>query len=73
MRLTFEQDEWLNTAAAFKTVRHLVRSIALAFGDQGIPNGFQLNAACGARQESEGLALDDNAPVNCPRCLEAAR
>jgi hypothetical protein len=55
----------------FEYFRHRVRTISLSFGAQGVPNGFNLTATCGAEQEFE-REIDLDGEVNakdCPECF----
>ncbi len=54
------------------TFTHTAKSIELSKGDQGIVDGFELVALCGATSRSDSINLfeDETMFPACPECQE---
>ena len=56
----------------FQRYRHIVSTVGLSYGDQGIPDGFCLTALCGESKSESALDIFplkiDEKEKMCPVC-----
>jgi hypothetical protein len=56
---------------SFEDVTHKTARISLSRDEQGIPDGFQFEALCGATTRETWLDFENESPVTCGKCKDS--
>lgn len=74
--MVFTKSEWVAERGKRVLFRHVVGSVSLSSGEQGIPNGFYLRALCSYDCVDEVSQLDlfeQYATAEVEECAECAK